>query len=398
MIRLARAAPAGMSQWAPVAVFGTLPTMGLVAGPSYAGLVFGLGVVLLTNQIVTQRAFPTLDRQLGLIAIAFAVLCWAGAAWSIDPERSLAGALQVTAILAGALIFLSGPPPADKTIERLFGVLLVATLLGAAIVTADTALDYPLQSLVSGRAFPTAATKYNRGIDYLVLLVWPQLAFVTNRRRWRDALLLTVSVAAILAFGASLAGQVAALAGILALALAFWLPRTTATTFAGGMVLFVTSLPFGLRWLTGHRSELAGFLKASGLHRLEIWDYTAAHVLDRPFLGWGIASSRAVPISQDEMTHYVVQHGPANYPHNQWLELWIETGAMGAAMGLAFALLVVRRIQFLAPPIRPFAYAAVASALTESCVNFEVTTDSWWAALAACGYLLATLGHCAGPR
>src|SRR3954468_6608882 len=118
MIRLARAAPASMPQWGPVAVVGTLPTMGLVAGPSYAGLVFGLGVVLLTNKIVTQRAFPTLDRQLGLIAIAFAVVCWAGAAWSIDPERSLDGALQVTAILAGALIFLSGPPPADKTIER----------------------------------------------------------------------------------------------------------------------------------------------------------------------------------------------------------------------------------------------------------------------------------------
>ena len=72
-----------------------------------------------------------------------------------------------------------------------------------------------------------------------------------------------------------------------------------------------------------------------------------------------------MPITQDEMSHYVVQHGQGIYPHNQWLELWIETGALGAAIGLAFALLVVHRIQLLAVPLRPFAYAAFASAVTE---------------------------------
>jgi exopolysaccharide production protein ExoQ len=105
-----------------------------------------------------------------------------------------------------------------------------------------------------------------------------------------------------------------------------------------------------------------------------------------------------VPITQNEMARYVVQHGGALYPHNQWLELWIETGALGAAIGLVFALAVVRRIRRLAAPARPFAYAAFAAAVTESCVNFQVTTDSWWAALAASAYLLARLGNHTGPR
>ena len=253
-----------MLQWPQVAVFGALPTVGLVAGPSYAGLIFGLGVVLLAHGIVTERRFPVIDRELGLIAVAFAMLCWASAAWSIDPARSLVSALDVTAILAGALVFLGGPPLADKTLERLFGVTVMATLLGAALVVADDVLGYPLQSLISGRPYPVAPTKYNRGIDYLVLIIWPQFAFVAYRGRWRDALSLVACVAVILAIGASLAGQVAALVGMLVLGLAFWLPRAAAPTCTGGMVLLVAGLPFGLRLLAEHRTTLAPFVKSSG--------------------------------------------------------------------------------------------------------------------------------------
>jgi O-antigen ligase len=79
------------------------------------------------------------------------------------------------------------------------------------------------------------------------------------------------------------------------------------------------------------------------------------------------------------------------YPHNQWLELWVETGALGAAAGLAFALLLLRRISRLAAPLRPFACAMFVSAVVISNVNFEVTTDSWWAALAASCWLLAVV-------
>ena len=90
MTLLAQTARSSMLQWPQVAVFGALPTVGLVAGPSYAGLIFGLGVVLLAHGIVTERRFPVIDRELGLIAVAFAMLCWASAAWSIDPARTSA--------------------------------------------------------------------------------------------------------------------------------------------------------------------------------------------------------------------------------------------------------------------------------------------------------------------
>lgn len=391
------AAPA-MTQWLAVAVFGALPTLGLIAGPSYAALIFGLAVVQLIYFVSVRRKLPTLDRELSLVAVAFAALCWVSVAWSIAPARSLSGALQITAIFTGGLVFLSLPPPTDGATQRLFRVLLVATLLGAVVIAADRLLGYRLEAIVAGRPGRDASIKYNRGIDYLVLLAWPQFAFATWHRRRRHTLLLAVGMIVILAAGLSLTGQMAAFAGLVVLAAAFAAPQAVLLTLAGGTVLLAAGVPFALRLLASHRTALVPYVKLSGLQRLEIWDYMTAHVLQRPLLGWGIAAANAVPITRDELSHYVIQHNQGIYPHDQWLELWVETGALGAVIGLVFALLVVRRIQRLASPIRPFACAAFASAVTISCLNFEVTTDSWWAALAASAFLFATIGRCADRR
>jgi O-antigen ligase len=51
-----------------------------------------------------------------------------------------------------------------------------------------------------------------------------------------------------------------------------------------------------------------------------------------------------VPITPVELAHFVIQDDHGIYPHNQWLGLWVETGAPGAAIGLGFALLVARVI------------------------------------------------------
>jgi O-antigen ligase len=392
------ATASAMTQWLAVAVFGALPTLGLIAGPSYSSLIFGLAVVQLIHFVLVQRKLPALDRELGLVAAAFAALCWASVMWSIAPARSLSGALQISAIFIGGLVFLSLLPPADAATERLFRILLVATLVGAAVIAVDRLLGYPLEAVVAGRPGRDASIKYNRGIDYLVLLAWPQFAFATWHRRRRHTLLLAVGMIVILAAGLSVTGQMAAFAGLVVMAVAYAAPRVVPPIFAGGTALLAAGVPFALRLLASHRAALVPYVKLSGLQRLEIWDYMTAHVMQRPLLGWGIAAASAVPITKDELSHYVVQHNQGIYPHDQWLELWVETGALGAVIGLVFALLVVRRIQRLGDPIRPFACAAFASAVTISCLNFEVITDSWWAALTACAYLFATIGRCADRR
>ena len=386
-----RLTAAAVRQWPVIVVFAALPSVGLVQGPSYAGLIYGLAVVQLMIGIWQQRRLPAIDRQLGLLAAGFAAWCWVSVAWSIDPGRSAAAALQMTAILAGSLIFLAAPTLTGEPVDRLFRAMFLGTLAGGVVFIVDRALGYPLQSLFMGHSHSLVGTKYNRGIDHLALIAWPQFAYFARRGDWRDGLLLAAGVAIIEGVGLSLAGQVGTMAGLTVLVLAYWRPRIVGPALAGATILFVAVLPFALRALSEHRAALAPYLKYSGLHRLEIWDFMTARVLEHPLLGWGFGIAGMIPIPPEELSHFVIQRDQGIYPHNQWLGLWVETGAPAAAIGLAFALLVLWRIRRLAALIRPFAYATFACAMAISSVNFEVKTNSWWAALIASAYLLATL-------
>ena len=384
-------------QWLVIVVFAALPSVGLVQGPSYAGLVFGLAVVQFAAGIWLHRRLPVIDRQLCLLAAGFAGWCWISVTWSIEPERSAAAALQMTAILAGCLILLAGPRLTGPPVDRLFRVMLIATLTGGVIFIVDREMGFPLQSLFMGHSLSLVGTKYNRGIDHLAVIVWPQLAYFARRRDWREGLLLAGGVLVIEVIGLSLAGQVGTLSGVVVLVLAWWRPRLVGAALAVATVLFVLTLPVTLLDLARHRAELAPYLKISGLHRLEIWDAMTTRALQHPLLGWGFGVAGQLPIPREELSHFVIQHDQGIYPHNQWLGLWVETGAPAAAIGVCFALMVLWRIRSLEATIQPFAYATFASAMAISSVNFEVKTDSWWAALAASGYLLTTLAASPAP-
>jgi exopolysaccharide production protein ExoQ len=383
----------GVDHWAPVLAFAALPTLGLIAGPSYSSMIIGLAAVQLLSGLATGRGLLPIDRSLSTIAGVFLVLCWASVAWSIDQRESARAALGLTGVLVALLVFRAGRYDSPATAETLFRVLLIATLIGVGVAWLDIRLGYPLESAISTKPGVQAATKYNRGLDYLVLIAWPLLADVWWRRRWWAVYALGLAMAAMLVVTQSLAARVAVAAGVIVLLLAWAAPRLIALGLAWGVAAYVVVLPVALRLLAERRSTLARFLKNSGVARLEIWDYMTARVLQHPIRGWGLRTATRLPIRPQELASYIHIDARGIYPHNQWLELWVELGALGAALGLVFAVLVLRRIRRLPSLLHPFAYAAFASAMTIASVDYEVVTDSWWCALAASAMLFSILGR-----
>jgi O-antigen ligase len=114
----------------------------------------------------------------------------------------------------------------------------------------------------------------------------------------------------------------------------------------------------------------------------------SARILERPLTGWGLGVAKVVPIRADELATYLYADANGIYPHNQWIELWLETGLPGVLLALALLLLVLWRLR---GAWRAFGLAAVAAVLTASLLNFEITTDSWWAALTAAAVLVRLL-------
>ena len=366
-----------------------LPSFGLVAGPLYAALVFGLGGVWALYDGIKWRRLPEPDRWLLVLALIFSALCWASVLWSVAPGHSRHAALQVTAILAGALIVLGNRLPDERTCRALFLALPFAIALGVGVLCLDRAMHQGW-----GSWFSIDITKYSRGLDYLVLIVWPVLGWAVVGRRWLMVALVFGLIVLAVAVGISTTGTVALIAGCGVLLLSVALKDVAASVLFGVLTTLAVSLPFILRLFASSRSALGPYVKQSGLHRLEIWDYMSLRILERPLSGWGVAGSTAVPIHPEEMAGYLWVSPDGIYPHNQWLELWFETGFPGVILALAFTAVVLNHIRRTLPPsLRPFAFAAFGSALTISLFNFEFTTDSWWAALTASALLFKVLAR-----
>ncbi len=369
-----------------LAVFAVLPVVGLVSGPAYAPLLFGLAGLSTLLWAAESRRWPALDRPVTVIALVFLLICAVGWLDTFSPRLTQTRLVQMLGITAGSLLLLALPVGARQA-GRLFQVLFWAVSLGVAVLVLDTVLGYPLQHALGGPA-ENIGTKYNRGIIALVILCWPLSANLMARgHRLKAGLLLALVAAGSLA-GLSATGLAALLAGMVVWLAAWLAPRFASFALGAGMSGLALALPVLMRLASGRRGELASRVKSSGIHRLEIWDYMSARILERPIEGWGLGAAKVVPIHAQELATYLYADATGIYPHNQWIELWLETGLPGVLAALALVLLTLRRLH---GRWRPYGLAAVAAALTASLLNFEITTDSWWAGLAAAALLFRLL-------
>ncbi len=372
-----------------LALFFTLPTIGLSSGPAYAPIIFSISGIIFIYYFARHRTPPLLPPT-SLIAVvtALTLLCWVGWWWSVDPQQTARTAKQFSLIALGAILC---PPLAhglgDKERRRLLAGLAVAVAVGAVLVGADMASGYKLTLLRMGWGDPGQFYKYNRGINYLMLIAWPLLAGMValgwRRQAWAVAALVAVPVV----LGLSGSARFGAVAGAAVLLLSLWLPRWTPRLLATVSIALPVLLPALLRGFAPWRPLVAPHIPNSGLHRLEIWDYMSLRILDRPLFGWGLGGAKHVPISPQELQGYVWADGVGIHPHNQWLEIWVELGAAGMALAGLFLWLMLKQAARLPDGVRPFAYAAYAAAMACSLVNYEISTDSWWAAIAATCFL-----------
>lgn len=380
-----------------VALFLALPVAGLVAGPIYAPAVFGVAVLRLGWLTAYHRTRLSLDRKLVLLAIFFVAWGFAGLAWSAAPGRTAAGALQITFVLPAALSFVatSRTFPAARA-PKCARAMLGAFLLGALILLADRIDGFFLLKLIDGKS--VWPTKYNRGIDYFLLILFPTLGFFAARRQWREVGLLAVAAVLAAAAGFNTTAKIGLPLAAAAAACGVFAPRITGRALAIATAATALGLPLALRLVAHFRPLIAPHIKPSGLERLEIWDYLSAHVWQKPLFGWGLWTSRLLPATPAEMAHYQKAAGIGIYPHNQFLELWVETGFLGVVLGLAFTLLILHRAAKLPPALRAAAYATYVMAICVASLGFEITTDSWWAALAASAVLFALFNRALTER
>jgi exopolysaccharide production protein ExoQ len=351
-------------------------------------------VLTMVTLIVSRQDSVSIILRTVRVLVAFApLLLWmlASAAWSLD------GAASVEVTLRVAVLFLSG-----TLLVTSFALLpleqlrrpLIAVALGfsgaAVVVVVDLELGGHLARFLHEPRLNGVdpALGYGRAATLHATLLAPVLVGLVRLGFLRLAVGFALLAAAAILETSSLSAKTALAASLLVL-IAVWLqPRLRWIEFGvfGFAVValpLMFPLPLGAQatcWLADH--------KASAAHRLEIWSFVAEHIRQRPIAGWGLDAARRLPggTAQVIIHHCDDADRPDGialssqtlplHPHNAILQVWLELGGVGVALGfgpLVFAIWrAFRNPEWRTRPAQAMIAATAAATVSVGLVSFGI--------------------------
>ncbi|WP_371329180.1 O-antigen ligase family protein, partial [Roseomonas sp. TAS13] len=178
--------------------------------------------------------------------------------------------------------------------------------------------------------------------------------------------------------------------------------RPGRTLAAAGVAAVVLLAPMATALLA--RPEVAAHLPLSAVHRVLIWDFARSRAAERPWLGWGMESSRAIPGGRDNFpTENLARLGMTGpearaffdrpgvealplHPHNAPLQLRLELGWPGLLLCAG----IWAALAFRAPG--PLALGVLASALVTFLFSYGAWQPWWVASQALAVAMVSALG------
>ena len=297
-------------------------------------------------------------------AITVAALCWCYAAlstiWSADifwSAKALAlSGLIIIAIYLTQITYQSMP---TLWLEHMTRAVLVAFIIFLIYGLIEESFNHPFKRVLF---WPFQAIQFKDGvltIDWqhvthvrvrrtnwnmtnTSFLLWPALlvAYCHLSRptmRWFVPVAIGATIATVLQSHHETA-MIALLCGVACYVLAkFWLRPTiilAAVAWFCAIALVVPISHYGLH----NKLHLAPWVPFTLQHRLVMWGYTAERVIERPMLGVGAGSThpldaaRASEWKTIDNTPFQLRTG--SHPHNSFLQVWYEFGAIGALLFL----------------------------------------------------------------
>ncbi len=363
--------PARRQQRAVAALFLMVPAAGVAGGLALAPLLALFGAV--GAPWTKPRKLPWLP----LIVLAAASWAALSILWSPAPRPEQA--LKILAIAAAGSAFVAGAAGLGASARPMARAALVAGVLVLALLLGIEALfDMPLTRTAQPGA-PTGLIERNpgRGVLLLELFGFAALAALRNYPRglrWGLGLALLAAMAVLSRQFAMDANAAAAELGLAAFALGYAAPRLAPRLIGFALAGWMLAAPWALLALTQFTEALALRLPASWGMRVHIWNYAAARIAEKPLFGWGLDASRTFGAEQrlgDLRFPAIPLH-----PHNFSVQIWLETGAVGA---LVFAAAIAAAGMAAARAIGAQRAPAAAAAASFAIIGFawNVSYGAW---------------------
>lgn len=314
---------------------------------------------------------------------------WAAlsSAWSAFHDHGQALRLAATVALGAAFVSAS---PIHAQATR-FGAVGAVTAL-AMLLLIEGFAGMPLNRLAQPDAVEWVLMRNpGRGASVLVVIVWAALGALLLRRSARAlAGAGALALAALLVstqFGMD-ANWLAFLLGATLFAFAYLAPRLALQAISTASAAWLLAAPFAVPLLV--RATAGLDLPHSWRARDAIWSFAAARTPEHFWFGFGLDGPRAftdtITIGRETMRAVPL------HPHSISLQIWLETGFVGAALAAVTLIMGGATLARLFANQRVAAAAAAATLGAGSLIaNVSYGAwQEWWDAT-----LLAAAGLCA---
>ena len=302
-------------------------------------------------------------ESLILAGIWAALIC----TWSMTPGDAWGTLVRLVALAIAACAALSGISDLSvRHLRTLQFIIIAAGVMLLCIYAFELAFGAPiagaLKNVQLGELMPgetaeaverlyieKSHVKIARGTVALGALAAPVTFLLWRRVKDIRIVGLWLTSCFVVALFSHMSSVPVALVGALSAAGLVWLyPRRGLTVLAVSAALFALLLPLPLQQIdrverVGLDSEALGI---STQHRVQIYNYTANLIGDRPLSGWGFRAARDL---SDQAPSFVAagydtpfragQTVLPLHPHNMSLQLWLETGFVGIALFCAALIL-----------------------------------------------------------
>lgn len=343
---------------------------------------------------VGRDLIKTLTHPAGCAFAGLVVLMLTSLAWSPAPARGTEHVLHS----AGAILLAGISIAMTSRFRMHFHSLVVA--LSFFVAAGLLAIDIWLTGALRDALFlSTEIHRLNRAAVAITLFLPLATALLVADRRFVLLGALWISALAAVLLSISYSAKLAFVVIVLVLPIALIVPRIVHRLTTYALPLTVLAMP----WIASaanslvparvHESVGYGSLTIRG----EIWQETVPFIFQKPFFGWGIEASHVLPHLPEAAHLRQVQHDLLNHghTHNAPLQIWLELGAVGAALTAAALYFGIRALRALPASLLPYATITVIAAFAVACVSHGAWQAWWWALLGliATAFAMAIAAH-----
>ncbi len=372
----------------------------------------------LSQPIAPQFGVPTL-------LAAFFVFALASSAWSPAPlmslEKTAVGIAFAALVVVGARCAANFDTAQRIALSRAIAIgFLIGSVFLAIEIWAERALSVAITNMLGlregqvnpakfmvwrdGRLASIDISALTRSMAAVVLLLPAALMAVatTLTGSTRTIAMMMTVVAALVAIGGSdsQTAKLALITGTLTVVLARlnakWARRALTAVWLIAC-LAIVPLAFIAQGsnLTKHRLNQA-LPSASPAVRIEILNAYAVEVIKRPLIGHGVNSSYVLGPERDaevDADGETSKGGMRQHPHNVYMQVWFELGAIGAGLFALIGLAVLRAIASAPERVQPLYCATFAIIATVLAPSYGMWQYWFMAAIAFAVFATMAVAH-----